>query len=190
MFLTHRPSADEIERFVDASRALPLSYEPVGLAHTGGPGFRVDEEIAHVGAGAAAFSRATVALTEWAHFALGWVEIFPTRAPITEGTVVAVVVRHLGFWSLNGCRVLYRTGDGNTTFGFGYGTLTNHAESGEEIFEVRLEPTSGEVTYRIRAVSRPRAPLARLGYPITRRLQARFRRDSARAVRRAVEAGR
>jgi uncharacterized protein (UPF0548 family) len=189
MFLTHRPSPDEIERFIDASRALPLSYEPAGLAHTGAPGFQVDEEVAHVGSGAAAFARATVALTEWTHFDLGWVEIFPRHAPITEGTIVAVAIRHLGFWSLNGCRVLYRTGDGRTTFGFAYGTLTNHAESGEEIFEVRLDPTSGAVTYRIRAVSRPRAPLARLGYPITRRLQARFRRDSAGAVRRAVETG-
>jgi uncharacterized protein (UPF0548 family) len=189
MFLAHRPTSSEIGRFVDSSRALPLSYEPVGLAHTGGPGFRVDEQVARVGSGAAAFSRATVALGEWTHFDLGWVEVFPRRAPITEGTVVAVAIRHLGFWSLNGCRVLYRTGDDRTTFGFAYGTLTNHAESGEEIFEVRLDPMSGEVTYRIRAVSRPRAPLARLGYPITRRLQARFRRDSARAVRRAVETG-
>jgi uncharacterized protein (UPF0548 family) len=64
--------------------------------------------------------------------------------------------------------------------------LTNHAECGEEVFEVRLDPATGEVTYRIRAVSRPRAPLARLGYPLTRMLQARFRRDSAAAVRRAI----
>lgn len=187
MFLAHRPSIHEIERFIDGSRALSLSYEPVGLAHAGGPGYRVDEQVARVGWGAAAFSQAVAALTEWRHFELGWVELCPRGAAITEGTVVAVAVRHLGFWSLNGCRVLYQTGDGGATFGFAYGTLTNHAESGEEIFEVRLDPVTGEVTYRIRAVSRPRAALARLGYPITRMLQARFRRDSARAVRRAVE---
>jgi uncharacterized protein (UPF0548 family) len=100
---------------------------------------------------------------------------------------VAVAIRHVGFWSLNGCRVLYQTGDGGQqTFGFAYGTLTNHAESGEEIFEVHFDAGTGDVTYRIRAVSRPRAALARLGYPLTRMLQARFRRDSALAVRRAV----
>ena len=101
---------------------------------------------------------------------------------------MAVLIRHLGFWSLNGGRVVYGVGDrhrGNH-FGLAYGTLTNHAEGGEELFEVSLNPDSGEVTYRIRAVSWPRVTLTRIGYPITRWLQARFRRDSAEAMRRAT----
>ena len=188
MFFAHRPSPRDIERFIDASRALPLSYAPEGLARDGAGGFRIDEQIATVGSGAAAFARAVAALTEWRHFDLGWVELYPRQADIASGTVVAVAIRHVGFWSLNGCRVLYHTGDpAGGTYGFAYGTLTNHAERGEEIFEVRLDPGTGEVTYRIRAVSRPRATLAWLGYPLTRRLQARFRRDSVRAVRRAVD---
>jgi uncharacterized protein (UPF0548 family) len=187
VFLAHRPSPAEIERFLDASRALPLSYAPVGLARTGAPGFRLDEEVVAVGTGEAAFAAATAALIEWRHFDLGWVELYPGQADITDGTTVAVAIHHVGFWSLNGCRVVYSTSDPReSTFGFAYGTLTNHAETGEEVFEVRLDPGTGEVTYRIRAVSRPRAPLARLGYPLTRMLQARFRRDSAAAVRRAV----
>jgi uncharacterized protein (UPF0548 family) len=187
LFLAHRPSAQQIERFLDASRDLPLSYAPVGLARTGASGFRVDEEVVAVGSGDAAFARATAALTEWRHFDLGWVHLQPSQANITDGTVVAVAIRHFGFWSLNGCRVVYSTSDPRQpAFGFAYGTLTNHAECGEEIFEVRLDPGTGEVTYRIRAVSRPRAPLARLGYPLTRLLQAKFRRDSAAAVRRAI----
>jgi uncharacterized protein (UPF0548 family) len=187
MFLAHRPSLDEIQRFIDASRRLPLSYEPVGLAQTGGPRYRVDEQVVRIGAGAADFARAAAALRRWRHFDLGWVELSPAGAAVAAGTVVAVVIRHVGFWSLNGCRVLYQTGDpGGTTFGFAYGTLTNHAESGEELFEVRLDPATGEVIYRIRAASRPRAALARLGFPLTRLLQARFRRDSAHAVQSAV----
>ena len=103
--------------------------------------------------------------------------------------MVAVLVRHLGVWSLNGCRVLELTGDRESgpLFGFFYGTLTNHAEMGEELFEVNLNATTGEVTYRIRAFSKPRAALARIGYPITRSLQARFRRDSIAAMQRAVK---
>jgi uncharacterized protein (UPF0548 family) len=50
---------------------------------------------------------------------------------------VAVLIRHLRFWSLNGARVLCNVGgagdDGR--FVFAYGTLTNHAESGEELFD-------------------------------------------------------
>jgi uncharacterized protein (UPF0548 family) len=98
-----------------------------------------------------------------------------------------VLIHHLGFWSLNGCRVVYGVGDGERTrFGFAYGTLISHAEAGEEIFEVFREPDSDAVVYRIRAVSRPRAALARLGYPFTRALQARFRRESAGAMKRAT----
>ena len=187
MFLAQRPSPRDIDRFLDASRDLPLSYAPVGLARTGAPGFRVDEEVVAIGTGDAAFACATAALTEWRHFDLGWVELHPRQAGIADGTAVAVAIRHFGFWSLNGCRVVYSTSDPRqSTFGFAYGTLTNHAEGGEEIFEVRLDPATGQVTYRIRAVSRPRAALAQLGYPLTRMLQARFRRDSAAAVRRAV----
>jgi uncharacterized protein (UPF0548 family) len=188
MFLLHRPTADQVARFIDESRALPLSYAPAGLVKAEATGFRVDEHVAVVGSGAASFPKAVAALTAWRHFALGWVELFPEAASIAPGTVVAVVIRHLGFWSLNGCRVLYSTGSPEGTgFGFAYGTLTNHAECGEELFEVSYDNDSNAVSYRIRAVSRPRAMLARLGYPYTRMLQARFRHDSVRAVQRAVD---
>jgi uncharacterized protein (UPF0548 family) len=187
MFLFHRPLAQDVERFLAASRELPLTYDPIGLARRGGAGFDVDEAITIVGSGEAAFVRAATALVEWRHFELGWVELFPKRAPIAPGSVVAVSVRHLGFWSLNGCRVVYSVGvQGDSTFGFAYGTLANHAESGEEIFQVSFRPDTGDVSYLIRAVSKPRAALAKVGYPWARSLQARFRRDSARALRKAM----
>jgi uncharacterized protein (UPF0548 family) len=62
--------------------------------------------------------------------------------------------------------------------------LTNHSESGEELFEVFLHPETNQVIYRIQAVSRPQATLALIGSPIVRRLQQRFRDDSAAALRR------
>ena len=188
MFLLHAPSPQDIERFVAASRELQLSYAPVGLVSRTPAGFRVDEQTTVIGSGEAAFRRATTALTEWRHFDLGWVQVFPKQAPVVPGSVVAVAVRHLGFWSLNGCRVVSTVGaPGEATYGFAYGTLTNHAECGEELFQVSLQPASGDVLYLIRAASKPRAALARLGYPFTRALQARFRRDSARALRRAID---
>jgi uncharacterized protein (UPF0548 family) len=187
MFLGHRPSPLEVEAFIAASRQLPLSYEPVGLAKQDRARFRVDEQEVVVGHGEAAFERAKVALTEWRHFELGWVEVFPPLAAVAPGSVVAVLIRHLGFWSMNGCRVVYTMAGGDAReFGFAYGTLINHAETGEELFKVSLRPGTGEVTYVIRAVSKPRALLARLGYPVTRSLQARFRRDSAAAMARAI----
>ena len=101
---------------------------------------------------------------------------------------MAVLIRHLGFWSLNGCRVLYSVGglDDVARFGFAYGTLTNHAESGEELFEVFIDPQTDEVIYRIRAISWPQATLARVGQPIVRVLQERFREQSAAAMKHAT----
>jgi len=188
MFLAHRPSTRELQKFTEDSRALPLSYSQIGMAQDEPRSFDIDETTEPIGRGDADFERAKAALAGWKHFEFDWVEVFPRNAPIESGTVVVVLIRHLGLWSLNGCRVVYGIGDRErgTRFGFAYGTLVNHAESGEEIFEVLQRPESADVVYRIRAVSKPRAVLARLGYPIVRRLQARFRRDSASAMRRAI----
>ncbi|HXI23015.1 MAG TPA: DUF1990 domain-containing protein [Pyrinomonadaceae bacterium] len=192
MFLRVRPSQSTIDDFLAQSLRLPLSYQPIGIAGLAQSEFRIDEVRCTLGHGSKTFTSAKEALLSWRQFDLGWVELLPHDAPIETGTVVAVMVRHLGFWSLNGCRIVYTIGDRDsaTQFGFAYGTLTNHAERGEEIFEVSIDPASQEVSYRIRAASKPRATLARVGYPLTRTLQARFRRDSLAAMRRAVTPGR
>ena len=186
MFLVRRPSPRAIDAFLETSSTLPLSYEPVGLARHEAAGFRHDRHDAVVGQGRDAFERASALVAAWKPFDLGWIEVFPPRAPLRPGTVVAVLARHFGFWSLNGCRIVY-TIDREHEFGFAYGTLTNHAESGEEIFQVSLDRGTGTVSYLIRATSRPRAPMARLGSPIARTIQARFRRESAAALMRAIE---
>ena len=189
MFLIRRPSQNEITEFLDQSRDLSLSYDPIGIARETPRGFNADLASAVIGHGREDFERAKSALAQWRHYEMGWVELLPKGAAIATGTVVAVLVRHMGFWSLNGCRVVYGIGDRHTgsSFGFAYGTLTNHAEMGEEIFEVRLEPESEAVIYRIQAVSRPHAPMAWIGYPIARYFQERFRRDSTSALQRASD---
>jgi uncharacterized protein (UPF0548 family) len=187
MFLARRPAPATIMRIVDESRHLALSYAPIGIVKGTTSLGDLDQITAVIGHGRDDFDRARAALIAWRHFNLGWVELFPAHAPIAEGTVVVVLIRHLGFWSVNGCRVVYtEEWPKEPRFGFAYGTLTNHAESGEEIFEVSMHPETQDVIYRIRATSRPRALLARLGRPIVRRLQARFRRDSVAAMKRAL----
>jgi uncharacterized protein (UPF0548 family) len=188
MFMARRPSPETIDRFLRESQDLPLSYGPIGFVTTEHPGRNLDEATVSIGRGLTDFERARAALMAWKQFDIGWVETFPRYAPIAVGTVVAVLIRHLGFWSLNGCRVVYSVGGSAdvSQYGFAYGTLTNHAESGEEIFEVFVDPQTDAVMYRIRATSWPQATLARIGYPIVRVLQARFRRDSAAAMRRAI----
>jgi uncharacterized protein (UPF0548 family) len=190
MFLTRRPTHHVIDRFLRESQDLPLSYGPIGIVRTRMAGRRFDELTVAIGRGQADFERARAALLAWKQFDIGWVETFPRQAPIAVGTVIAVLIRHLGFWSLNGCRVLYRVGslDDFARFGFAYGTLTNHAESGEELFEIFIDRKTEDVAYRIRATSWPQARLARFGQPIVRALQERFRRHSVAAMKLATRA--
>jgi uncharacterized protein (UPF0548 family) len=188
MFLARRPTPHQIEGFLHESQDLPLSYGPIGILTTNTVHRRLDEATVAVGRGGTDFERARAALIAWKQFDIGWVETFPRHAPVTAGTVVAVLIRHFGFWSLNGCRVLYDVAGSTDAarFGFAYGTLTNHAESGEELFEVFIDPETQDVVYRIRAISWPQAALTRLGQPVVRALQARFRRDSMAAIARAT----
>jgi uncharacterized protein (UPF0548 family) len=188
MFLATRPSQRTIERFLEESQTLPFSYAPIGAAQQEPDGYNVDETTVSIGRGQADFDRAKAALAAWKHFDIGWVRAVPAAATPEPGTVVAVVIRHLGLWSLNGCRIVYGVGDRDhgVKFGFAYGTLVNHAEAGEELFEVFMDPSSDEVMYRLRAVSRPRAALAWIGYPVVRALQGRCRRDSGVAMKLAV----
>jgi uncharacterized protein (UPF0548 family) len=190
MFLATRPSRRAIDQFLDESRRLPLSYGPTGLTQGTPAGYALDEMVVTIGRGAADFERAKAALASWRHFDIGWVQAIAASSVPEPGTVVAVVIRHLGFWSMNGARVVYGVGDraSHSRYGFAYGTLVNHAEAGEELFEVFMDPASEDVKYRLRAVSRPRSPLAYLGYPLVRILQAMCRRDSGIAMRRAVNA--
>ena len=189
-----------LARFIERAQRLNLSYSPIGLARETQPnGFRVAEAQVVLGYGQAVFDRAVELVAEWRPFDLGWVGIYPPDAPVAPGTTVAVVARHLGFWSVHACRIVYPlstagegAGEGTVpspaplVAGFAYGTLTDHAEIGEEIFAVSLEPASGAVTYSIRAVSREGALLARLGAPVARAFQARFRRDSLAAMQRHI----
>jgi len=190
MFLARRPSQETIDRFLRDSQDLPLSYGPIGIVSDERQRPNLYEIAVVLGRGRTDFERARAALLAWQQFDIGWVETFPRGAPVAIGTPIAVLIRHLGFWSLNGCRVVYNVGrpDDGTWFGFAYGTLTNHAEAGEELFELFVEPTTQNVVYRIRATSWPQATLARVGQPIVRVLQARFRRHSAAAMQRATRA--
>jgi uncharacterized protein (UPF0548 family) len=94
----------------------------------------------------------------------------------------------VGVWWLNACRIVYAVDEAGpiSKFGFAYGTLPGHVESGEERFLVEWDRGDDAVWYDILAFSRPHHVLTRLGYPVVRRLQRRFGRDSAAAMLRAV----
>lgn len=184
-----KPSREVVRDFIAAQARLDYSYPAIGATASEPPrGYVVDRTRVELGAGEDVFHKARAALARWVHFGLGWVEAIPADAPIEVGAVVAVAARVMGVWWLNACRIVYVVNDDGPVcrFGFAYGTLPGHAESGEERFLIEWDRASDRVGYDIFAFSRPRHPLARLGYPLTRRTQRRFARDSARAVQTAV----
>src|SRR5688500_16600341 len=105
MFLARRPSQGTIDRFLQESQDAPLSYAPVGIVDGNAEHHALDHATVAIGRGAGDLERARSALMAWKQFDIGWVELFPRQAPVAAGTVVAVLIHHVGFWSLNGCRV-------------------------------------------------------------------------------------
>ncbi|TNE58016.1 MAG: DUF1990 domain-containing protein [Bacteroidetes bacterium] len=187
MVATRWPVPPKLEHFLATQSERPFTYPETGATRSGKtlPGFDNDLLRVEVGQGTADFEQAKAAIRQWQMFPEHWTRILPAAAPIETGTTVAMYARYLGFWWRNACRIVY-TVDMPRAYGFAYGTLPGHIERGEELFLVELEP-DGTVWYEIRAFSRPRHLLARLGYPLVRGLQARFRRDSARQMRAFVQ---
>ena len=190
MLSLRKPSAEKLRSFLASQSKLDLTYAAVGATAAVPPaGYVVDHTRIQLGEGAGTFAGAQAALRRWDHFRLGWVETWPPETPLQAGQVVAVSARLLGLWWLNACRIVYVVDEAGPVkrFGFAYGTLPEHAESGEERFTEEWYQADSAVWYDILAFSRPQQLLARLGYPFARRLQKRFARGSAAAMRRAVE---
>lgn len=189
MFSFRKPSPDEIRQFLAEQGRLDFTYPFVGNTASNPPaGFNVDHTRVKLGAGEGIFHAARSALRRWDHFRLDWLEAWPSETPIKPGEVVAIVARIGVAWCLNACRivcVIDETGPVER-FGFTYGTLPGHVETGEERFLTEWDRSDDRVWYDILAFSRPRHPLARLGYPFSRLMQKRFARQSAAAMLRAV----
>jgi uncharacterized protein (UPF0548 family) len=177
-----KPSAKRIRAFIAAERKLPFSYDAVGQTRHEEPvaGFDNDYHFVELGKGEAVWVVAKEAIARWKMFPGGWACIDPDNTPIREGETVAMSARVLGLWWLNSCRIVY-VWDDSRHYGFAYGTLPGHVECGEELFMVE-KTVDGTVRYVIKAFSRPRFWMARLGYPIVRRYQKKFVRDSKQSM--------
>ena len=182
MLLLREPSDAKIRHFLDGQRSLPFSYPEVGASREGAPyGYGVNQHRGRLGAGIETFERATEALRHWKMYGTGWTKLCWPDAPISEETVVGVVGRHLGLWSLNACRVAYVIEDEGPSlkrYGFAVGTLPGHVERGEERFTVEWREADAAVIYEVFAFSRPAHPLVRAASPLARLLQSRFAVDS------------
>jgi len=192
MLSLRKPTAEAILAFLTAQAKLHFTYSAVGAtAETPPTGYVVDHTRIKLGEGEPVFLSARAALQRWEHFRLGWVEAWSPDTPIQSGEVVAVMGRAVGLWWLNACRIVYVVDESGpiSKFGFAYGTLPGHVESGEERFLVEWNRAENSVLYDILAFSRPNHFLTRLGYPMVRRTQKRFGRDSAASMLKVVRSG-
>lgn len=185
MFRLTAPSEDEIRQFISSQHRSKLSYPEVGRSAGEIPrGYIADHNRVELGRGEMAFDRAVQAVQGWQMFNMPWLQLCWPSAPIATGIEIAVLVHHFGFFSLNACRIVYLVDEDARVkrFGFAYGTLEEHAESGEERFTVEWNRADDKVCYDILAFSRPHQRMARLGYPFARYLQKKFAKDSKLAM--------
>ncbi len=191
MLSLRKPTADALQRFLSRQQQRGYTYAAVGAtAETPPAGYVVDRTRIKQGTGEPVFRSAIAALRRWEQFRLSWVDAWPSDTRIQVGEIVAVMGRAVGLWWINACRivcVVEEVGPINR-FGFAYGTLPGHVESGEERFLIEWDLSDDSVCYDILAFSRPNHIMTRLGYPLVRRLQKRFGRDSAASMLRAVAA--
>lgn len=182
------PSGETVAQFLEEEAKGKFSYTEVGASRDGAPaGYAIDHNRVRLGEGEKVFAAACAELRAWRMFPAPWTMILPARAPIKEGTLVAMQAHALGLWWLNACRIVYVIDEAGPVrrFGFAYGTLAAHVEQGEERFSVELRE-DGSVWYDLRAFSRPRFWPVRLAKPLARGLQKRFARESLAAMKKAV----
>ena len=195
MYLLRPPADDDVRRFLADAEALPLTYPLVGASRgttTPPPGYRRNHIRAPLGHGEATFGRAVAALHRWTMYDMDWVSLVPAVPPVETGRTLAMVVRHFGFHSVFGCRVVYTydedDGAGRRA-GFGIGTLAGHLEQGEERFSVEWDRATDRVEYELFSFTRPGRFLVRLGGPLSRSKQHQFARQSAAQMQRAAAGG-
>ena len=184
-----KPSHEVLCRFLAEQSEREFSYLDVGATATSPPvGFVTDQTRVRLGEGESTFRQAIADLQGWKQFRLGWVDAWPSETPIKPDETVVVMGRALGLWWLNSCRVIYVVDESGPIcrFGFAYGTLPKHIEKGEERFLIEWDQHDNGVWYDILAFSQPNYLMTRVGYPLVRRMQKQFGRDSAAAVFRAV----
>lgn len=166
------PVEDDLARTLSAMDGADVTYPEVGATRGDLPaGYRHDRYERVLGHGPGVFAVACDGLREWAcHEGAGLARL-PVQPELREGLtlVQALPVGPARF--LAACRIVYVI-DEPRTFGFAYGTLPLHPEQGEEAFVASLDE-DGAVRLRIIVFSKPRHPLARLGWFVGRQIQVR-----------------
>lgn len=161
--------------------AQPLSAPSMAAGPP--PGYWRYTRSAVIGQGRETFERAVEATLTWQVLLRSGIAVAASaaRAATTPPTVcrIAIPVAFLRFRGYARVTEVIAEPDRG---GFTYATLPGHPVWGEESFVVGIDD-GGAVTLTITACSRPHAWYARVGRPVTRRLQLRTASRFLRALR-------
>jgi uncharacterized protein (UPF0548 family) len=178
-----RLSPTTIAALVDRARSAALTYAEVGASRdeplpSGYHHVQTSERIGD----ADAFDVAVTGLRTWvAHEGAG-LRVYP-KDPVEPNATIVAITSIGPIQIVVACRVVsvFKEPD---SFGFAYGTLHGHPESGEESFVV--ERRDGATYFSVRAFSKPVDPMARLAGPVGRAVQRSVTRKYVAALRRYV----
>jgi uncharacterized protein (UPF0548 family) len=181
MIYLNLPTLSALKPYLAQQKQLSFTYQAVGKTATSEtiPDFDNDYTEQYLGEGMAVFEAAKTAIKQWKMFPQPWTALQP-HAPIQKGETVSMCAKAFGLWWRNACQIVYVI-DEPRRFGFAYGTLPGHVEMGEELFLIEMDE-NGKVSYIIKAFSRPRHWMARIGYPMMRYFQKKFQRESKEAM--------
>jgi uncharacterized protein (UPF0548 family) len=187
MLSLHKPTIAQIARQAEFARTDSFTSPGDLIARVDRndalSGWNVDHICGAIGSGDEAFAVASAAIAGLVASRQSWLTIHQAD-PYGLDAVIGTEVRVGPIWSTNWCRITSIV-DESKAFGFTYTTTTEHGESGEERFEVRLAD-DGTVSFDLLAVSRPGRWYTKLTRPLLRLMQARFRRDAATLMAAAV----
>ncbi len=173
MYRLRKPSQAELSTLLGEQSGFAVSYEPVGATLAG-----IEPPSAYhrlhvtrpIGNGTERFEAAKQAIADWAGHRRAGAFLQPQRPALETGSEVALALRVWPLWVTAACRIVAVI-DEPDRFGFAYGTLPHHPESGEESFVVAREPSTDAVTLEITAYSLPASWPAKLGGPVGRAFQ-------------------
>jgi uncharacterized protein (UPF0548 family) len=176
-----------MKRLVEDLETAEPTYSDIGstLAGMCPEGFHHDQYGAVLGNGPQAFQRAVTGLKTWEAHRLPGMQVYPRDQEIRTGATVVVTLGTPIAALAAPCRIVGVI-NGQTRWGFAYGTLPGHPEQGEESFAVSIA-ADGTVRFEIEAFSRPSDPLVRLSGPIGRGIQRGGTGSYLRALKRFVD---
>lgn len=170
------PELQVSDSLVERFRAIPFSYPEVGATRQDQlpRGYRHLERRVDAGRGRQRYEELAERLLTWQLHVQAGLALQVSEDRVRQGGIQLAALSLGPARIKTRCRIVYVITEERLR-GFAYGTLVGHPERGEERFSVELTDDD-RVIFSLRAFSRNAWLLARLGSPVSNRVQAMVNR--------------